>query len=408
MEENQYEYSGSQPEASPAQEPAAAGTPAQNQTSPGSQSGYQQPYGQGYQSTHQNQQPYGQGYQSAYQNQQPYGQGYQSAHQNQQPYGQGYQSAYQNQQPYGQQGYAQGYYGTPPQFAPEPAPAEPSPARINRAMLIAAIVGFVLILGFSVYCMVRDLSHGAMQSDPGGVHISIGTQKKPDVPENYKDDTGRYTVEGIAQAVRPSIVEIYTYGEVDSLVIGAFSSAIEDARTDSDWISTDPSVVDAYLADPLSGQAFSVGAYATLTDLTAEVVTKKSAAAVPKQLPLLFVAGAEDPVGSCGKDVQAAADLYRGQGVEDVRVIIYPNMRHEILNEPRRLDVYNDVEQWFTECMVMNAVIREREVEGPQKNESAESAEETQSDVSCSLAEQAKESSAASETETDGPEKDGE
>jgi len=240
MEENQYEHSGSQPEASPAQEPAAAGTPAQNQTSPDSQSGYQQPYGQGhqstyqnqqsygqgYQSTYQNQQPYGQGYQSTYQNQQSYGQGYQSTYQNQQPYGQGYQSTYQNQQPYGQQGYAQGYYGTPPRFAPEPAPAEPSPARINRAMLIAAIVGFVLILGFSVYCIVRDLSHGAMQSDPGGVHISIGTQKKPDVPENYKDDTGRYTVEGIAQAVRPSIVEIYTYGEVDSLVIGSGSGII--------------------------------------------------------------------------------------------------------------------------------------------------------------------------------------
>ena len=81
--------------------------------------------------------------------------------------------------------------------------------------------------------------------------------------------------------------EAYRSRLVDSLVIGAFSSAIEDARTDSDWISTDPAVVDAYLADPLSGQAFSVGAYATLTDLTAEVVTKKSASAVPKNLPLL-------------------------------------------------------------------------------------------------------------------------
>ncbi len=57
MEENQYEHSGSQPEASPAQEPAAAGTPAQNQTSPASQSGYPPPYGQGYQRTYQHQQP---------------------------------------------------------------------------------------------------------------------------------------------------------------------------------------------------------------------------------------------------------------------------------------------------------------------------------------------------------------
>ena len=149
------------------------------------------------------------------------------------------------------------------------------------------------------------------------------------------------------------------------MTIGAFSSAIEDARTDSDWISTDPAVVDAYLADPLSGQAFSAGAYATLTDLTAEVVTKKSAAAVPKNLPLLFVAGAEDPVGACGEGVRAAADLYRSQGVEDVREIIYPNMRHEILNEPRRVDVFTDVEQWFTECVVMNAVVRTREVAQP-------------------------------------------
>lgn len=68
--------------------------------------------------------------------------------------------------------------------------------------------------------------------------------------------------------------ETYRSRLLDSLTIGAFSSAIEDARTDSDWISADPAVVDAYLADPLSGQAFSAGAYATLTDLTAEVVTK--------------------------------------------------------------------------------------------------------------------------------------
>lgn len=166
--------------------------------------------------------------------------------------------------------------------------------------------------------------------------------------------------------------ETYRSRLLDSLTIGAFSSAIEDARTDSDWISTDPAVVDAYLADPLSGQAFSAGAYATLTDLTAEVVTKKSAAAVPKNLPLLFVAGADDPVGACGEGVRAAADLYRSQGVEDVREIIYPNMRHEILNEPRRVDVFTDVEQWFTECVVMNAVVRTREVSQPHNVEGKE------------------------------------
>ena len=152
----------------------------------------------------------------------------------------------------------------------------------------------------------------------------------------------------------------YRSKAVDSLVVGTFSSSIKDARTSNDWICTDSGVVDAYEADPLSGQMFSIGGYATLTDLTQEAASKKSAAAVPDSLSLLFIAGAEDPVGSCGKGVQAAADLYRGQGVEDVQVVIYPHMRHEILNEPKRSLVYADVEEWFTERMVLGEVARSK------------------------------------------------
>lgn len=143
---------------------------------------------------------------------------------------------------------------------------------------------------------------------------------------------------------------------LDHLCVGMFASAVEDARTDCDWISTDPEVVDAYRADPLAGFMFSLGGYATLTDLVAEVVSPASAAAVPTTLPLLFIAGAEDPVGSWGADVKKAAALYKDQGVTNVRTIIYPGMRHEILNEPRHEDVYSDVETWFTERVVMGAV----------------------------------------------------
>ena len=96
------------------------------------------------------------------------------------------------------------------------------------------------------------------------------------------------------------------------------------------------------------------------------------------------MAGAVDPVGACGEGVREAADLYRSQGVEDVREIIYPNMRHEILNEPRRVDVFTDVEQWFTECVVMNAVVRTREVARPivVESDEANSQEEVDADAS--------------------------
>lgn len=158
---------------------------------------------------------------------------------------------------------------------------------------------------------------------------------------------------------------------LDNMVIGAYAKTIEDAETECDWISTDPVVVNAYIDDPLSGQMFSVGGYATLTDLTAEVVTSQHAEQVPGRLPLLFVAGAEDPVGACGADVRRAADLYKDAGVRDVRTIIYPGMRHEILNEPRHDEVYNDVETWLTEhaalvTAVTADVTTETEVAAPE------------------------------------------
>ena len=132
---------------------------------------------------------------------------------------------------------------------------------------------------------------------------------------------------------------------VDSLGAGAYGRAIRDARTDVDWISSDPDVVDEYIADPLCGQPFTVGAYATLASLVADATDARLARRVPKDLPLLFVAGAEDPVGDCGRGVARAVDEYRNAGVRLVEMGIYPGARHEILNEPCHEAVWHDVEE---------------------------------------------------------------
>ena len=65
--------------------------------------------------------------------------------------------------------------------------------------------------------------------------------------------------------------------------------------------------------------------------------------------PLLFIAGAEDPVGDCGRGVRAAVKEYRDAGVERVDLKIYEGARHEILNEPIRQDVYADCVFWLGE-----------------------------------------------------------
>jgi alpha-beta hydrolase superfamily lysophospholipase len=134
---------------------------------------------------------------------------------------------------------------------------------------------------------------------------------------------------------------------LDGLGMGALSKAIPDARTPLDWLSTDPAVVDAYIADEYCGMMFTAGGYATLTELTGDAVKPANAARVPKELPLLFIAGGDDPVGDKGVGVEKAARLYRDAGMRRVDLKIYEGLRHEILNEPIREAIYQDILDWF-------------------------------------------------------------
>ena len=66
-----------------------------------------------------------------------------------------------------------------------------------------------------------------------------------------------------------------------------------------------------------------------------------------KDLPVFFIAGGDDPVGSYGKGVHKAADAFRKAGMEDVSMRIYPLGRHEILNEINKEEVFADISTWI-------------------------------------------------------------
>ena len=129
--------------------------------------------------------------------------------------------------------------------------------------------------------------------------------------------------------------------------VGAYAQDIEHAETDLDWLSFNRENVERYMADEQCGFMFTAGGYATVTDLMRVVCTRECVEAYPKDLPLLYIAGTEDPVGECGEGVSKAADLAHAAGVADVRCRLYAGMRHEILNERGRQVVFDDVVSWM-------------------------------------------------------------
>jgi alpha-beta hydrolase superfamily lysophospholipase len=141
--------------------------------------------------------------------------------------------------------------------------------------------------------------------------------------------------------------EDYKSKLLHSMADGSYSKAVENARTEFDWLSHNEENVERYIADEACGFMFTAGGYVTLTDLMHEVCTVACVSTYPKDLPLLYIAGTQDPVGECGEGVSKAADLAHGAGVVDVRCRLYAGMRHEILNENGRQVVFDDVVSWM-------------------------------------------------------------
>ena len=74
---------------------------------------------------------------------------------------------------------------------------------------------------------------------------------------------------------------------------------------------------------------------------------RKNIRKMPKNLPVLFISGAADPVGENSKGVLRAYRAFVDEGMENVSLKLYPDARHEVLNETNRAEVYDDVLHWL-------------------------------------------------------------
>jgi alpha-beta hydrolase superfamily lysophospholipase len=141
---------------------------------------------------------------------------------------------------------------------------------------------------------------------------------------------------------------------IRNLSFSGYFKKIPEKRTDCDWLSANEKNVDAYIADPKCGFGFTANGYLALFELMKRMQKEDNVAAVPKDLPLLFVSGTEDPVGDYGEGVKAAVSTYENAGVKDITVRFYEGDRHEILNEDDKETVKEDILEWITARLPQN------------------------------------------------------
>ena len=122
---------------------------------------------------------------------------------------------------------------------------------------------------------------------------------------------------------------------------------IEHQRTNSDWLSRDNAVVDAYEADPMCGFMASAGLLRDMLVGLKYIQDSKNLSHMREELPVLFVAGGDDPVGGYGEGVKQAAEEFMKVGMHNVTTKIYPLCRHEVLNEVNKEEAYEYILEWI-------------------------------------------------------------
>ncbi|WP_116368412.1 alpha/beta hydrolase [Parahaliea mediterranea] len=113
-------------------------------------------------------------------------------------------------------------------------------------------------------------------------------------------------------------------------------------QLDATQVSRDPQVVQRYIDDPLvhSGKA-SARLVSELFRAMGEVQARRGEIT----LPLLVMHGEGDVMTAPGGSVA----FHEGAGSADKTLRLYPQLYHEIFNEPERLQVLDDLETWLRE-----------------------------------------------------------
>ena len=135
-----------------------------------------------------------------------------------------------------------------------------------------------------------------------------------------------------------------------------YSSAYKQydlTRTDleNSWVCSDPKVMKAYYSDPRCSFLFTTSGFEALLSTVLFDNQKRNIEMIPKELPIYIISGEGDPVGNLGKGVKEVYQKYVKTGIIDIECKLYPDMRHEILNEPGKQEVYDDVLAWIDKHM---------------------------------------------------------
>lgn len=128
-----------------------------------------------------------------------------------------------------------------------------------------------------------------------------------------------------------------------NLCTGTFERRFRYENLENSWICSDKDVVHSYNNDELCGFTFTLNGYDTLVNLLISVYSASGWQINNPDLPVYFISGEYDPCMGNKKRFHHSVNILRNVGFNNIHTKIFPEMRHEILNEKDKKTVYDYV-----------------------------------------------------------------
>lgn len=196
-----------------------------------------------------------------------------------------------------------------------------------------------VLLGFSLGSFLVRTYLIDYAKEPIDASIIMGTGYIP----NFKIAIAKM----IANNETKKVGEENTSPVIKSLTFETYNKLFKPNRTECDWLCSNEKAIDEYLADPLRGKNYSAGLFIELLSGMQYTSNLKNIKKMNKKIPIFLLSGDKDPVGEFGKGVIKTFDILRKAGIENVDIKLYKDLRHDILHEENRNNIYADIYNWL-------------------------------------------------------------
>lgn len=150
----------------------------------------------------------------------------------------------------------------------------------------------------------------------------------------------------LAKGLKRTKGERYISDTMYNMMFSAYNNKTENING-KEWLTKDVEIQNKYLADKYCTFYFTISAIIDLLNLLMKSNSNKWYEGMKTDLPIYVVSGLDDPVGSYGAGPKEVVTKLVKTNHVDVTLRLWPNDRHEVLNELDKDEVIKEIIGWI-------------------------------------------------------------